>query len=379
MRAFEASLIGAGLLVVAAATWAGASTYPVPPSGGGSGGGGGGISQTDADARYLQQTGGTVSGDQAVTGNLTLSGYTSKLVLSGAADGTDIVSGSSDPIKIDLRSNTSELQVLGGKGIGLDCTGQTECAHNIYPDSIGRGLYVWESTSQQHLWALNKRTDGDGFYMHAQTRAGTGLPLYFDPTGLVGSKFVVGSDVSSAGEKFQVVGTSGGVIRAQYNNGGTTPPAGLHLVNTTESATQYPPTLLYEGSNGRCHRMVQQGIDLVIQGKNAPCDSGVWYSIAYFSTYGITMASAYTFYMDGPIVNDGAANGGAVFVNDDLLVAGRMNYGTAKTSAPSCAADADVGVVTKYSKPGGATISLCVCTKLGGAYTLTPLGTGDCT
>ncbi len=49
------------------------------------------------------------------------------------------------------------------------------------------------------------------------------------------------------------------------------------------------------------------------------------------------------------------------------------------TSAPVCSADGDVGRITRYSKSAGATISMCICTKLAGVYTNTALGTGDCT
>lgn len=49
------------------------------------------------------------------------------------------------------------------------------------------------------------------------------------------------------------------------------------------------------------------------------------------------------------------------------------------TSAPTCAADGDVGRITRYSKTAGDTISICLCTKLATVFTLTALGTGDCT
>lgn len=48
-------------------------------------------------------------------------------------------------------------------------------------------------------------------------------------------------------------------------------------------------------------------------------------------------------------------------------------------AAPTCAADGDVGRITRYVKGGGVTISMCLCTKLSSVYTVTALGTGDCT
>ncbi len=49
------------------------------------------------------------------------------------------------------------------------------------------------------------------------------------------------------------------------------------------------------------------------------------------------------------------------------------------TTHPTCSADGDVGRFSRYTKSAGATISICLCTKLSSVYTLTALGTGDCT
>lgn len=374
MRALGASIFGAGLLV-AAGTWAGASTYPVvPPSGGG--GAGGGITQAQADALYLQQSGGTVAGNQTITGNLTLAGASSKLILGGTADGTDIQSADWQPIKVDLRSNTSELDIIGGSGLFVDCSSGVYCYSRVRGDPEGRGLMV-ESATANLQTNFSPAPDGTALSLYVGNNGFTeGRNFIIDPLGYAGTHVIIGTATDN-GAELQVAGNSTGAIRAQYDSGSTTPPPGLHLINATASASQYAPTVLFEGSNGRCHRLAQQGIDLVVQAKNAPCSSGSWVTIAYLSSSGIT--TTLTSYLDGQIVNDSASNGGALFLNDDVTLAGRLNLGAAKTSAPSCAADADVGVVTKYSKSSGATISLCTCTKLGGTYTLTALGTGDCT
>jgi hypothetical protein len=62
-----------------------------------------------------------------------------------------------------------------------------------------------------------------------------------------------------------------------------------------------------------------------------------------------------------------------------LTISTTLEINNATTTTPTCAADTDVGKITRYIKTAGATISICICTKLANAYTKTALGTGDCT
>lgn len=198
--------------------------------------------------------------------------------------------------------------------------------------------------------------------------------LYVDGGVGVHTSVAVGTDTGTA-EPLRVNGNVSGVIRAQYDVGGTTPPPGLLLVNTTASTSQYAPPLVWSGSNGRCHRLFQIGIDLYLQGKNAPCDSGAWTNIVSFSTYGQTWFK--TLYTDADILNDGSGNGGNVYVNDGLRVNGQVEWsGINGTVAilPAC----DRPMIVSYARDGSTT-SVCRCAKNAGAWAWDAVGAGNCT
>lgn len=198
--------------------------------------------------------------------------------------------------------------------------------------------------------------------------------LYVDGGVSVHTSVTVGTDTGTA-EPLRVTGNSSGMIRAQYDTGGTAPPPGLLLVNTTASTSQYAPPLVWSGSNGRCHRLFQIGVDLYLQGKSAPCDSGAWTNIVSFSTYGQTWFK--TLYADADILNDGSGNSGNVFVNDGLRVNGQVEWsGSNGTVAilPAC----DRPMIVSYARDGNTT-SVCRCAKNAGAWAWDAVGAGNCT